>query len=74
MTHTVTYRILDDPAERILAGDQFKLHSLGDEFWSPCELFIGHRLRDLSSSRADVRRVIAREPTNTETPPDARQT
>lgn len=62
MTHTVTYRTLDDPAELILAGDQFKVHTLGDEHWTPCDLFVGHRLHHLGRG-VDVRRVIAHEPT-----------
>lgn len=69
MTHSVTYRILEDPAELIIAGDEFKQHSLGDEHWKPCDLLIGHRLRDLRHSRVDIRRVISREPTVTEVAP-----
>ena len=69
MTHTVTYRILEDEAEKIISGDQWRFISLPDEFWVECDLMVGHRLRDLKGSRVLVRRKIAHESTTQETPP-----
>lgn len=63
MTHTVTFRTLDQPDELILAGDQFKLQHQEDTEWHPCDLMVGHRLRDLTNSRVVVRRQIAHTPT-----------
>lgn len=62
MTHLQDiYRIITDPAERIVAGDEFKCIGLTDDWWAPCELFVGHRLRDLARSHVEVRRLICHE-------------
>jgi len=70
MTHTTTYRTLEDPSELIVAGDEFKPDYVDDTQWRPCDLMIGHRLRDLRNSRVSIRRVIARSPTTTEIAPE----
>lgn len=62
MTISDTYRILGDD-ERIIAGDQFKMAQLSDEYWSPVDSFIGSRPRDFSSpllERVVFRRLIVR--------------
>lgn len=66
MTHTVLWRVLEDPDEIILAGDQFKMRHANDDQWAPCTLLVGHRLHDLDGSRAVVRRQIAHTPTTKE--------
>lgn len=63
MTHTVLWRVLEGPDELILAGDQFKMKHADDSQWAPCEILVGHRLKDLDGSRTVVRRQIMHTPT-----------
>lgn len=62
MTISDTYRVLEDD-ERIIAGDEFKMHDLPDAYWSPVDTFVGHRVREFNTShhaRVEFRRVIVR--------------
>ena len=62
MTHIAdTYRVVDDPAERITEGTQFKLAQMNDDFWAPAELFIGKRVGDLAGQKVEFRKLVCHE-------------